>query len=131
MADVKPKVMVIEDDSLLSDLLLQKLADHFELLYAPTGEIALETLQTNVPDIILLDIMLPGIDGFEVLKRIKENPASAGVPIIVLSNLGKESDVEQGTKLGAEKFVVKVSLTPDEIVHLVKTSVASKSTPVV
>jgi DNA-binding response OmpR family regulator len=117
----KPRVMVVEDDPLLADLLAQKFtSEQFDLRYAPTGEAALEMLKSETPDLILLDIMLPGIDGFEVLKQIKENPEKKAVPVIILSNLGQESDIEKGTQLGAEKFIVKVSLTLDEVISLAR-----------
>lgn len=110
------RVLVIEDDKLLSSLIVRKLkAEKTDVLYAPNGEEALKTLEAEMPDLILLDILLPGIDGFEVLKRIKENPKLQKIPVVILSNLGQESDIEQGRRLGAVTFLVKASLTLDEI----------------
>ncbi len=110
------RILVVEDDKLLSSLIVRKLmAENYEVRYAPNGEDALKLLEREAPDLVLLDILLPGIDGFEVLKKIKENEKLKEVPVIILSNLGQESDVAQGTKLGAVTFLVKASLTLDEI----------------
>ena len=123
MTETQPAitVMVVEDDKLLSDLLARKFtAEHFNLIHAPTGELALELLKTTKPDLVLLDILLPGIDGFEVLRNIKANPDTKNIPVVILSNLGQESDIKRGQELGAEKFIVKVTLTLDEVVAMVR-----------
>lgn len=127
MADKTYTVLVVEDDKLLSDLLARKFtAEKFKILYAQNGERALEILKGTIkPDLILLDILLPGIDGFEVLRQAKANQATADIPVIILSNLGQESDIEMGKKLGAVEFLVKVSLTLDEIVAKVRSVCAS------
>lgn len=119
--DKLPKILVVEDDPLLSDLLGQELAaQQFDFRHAPTGEVALELAKKEKPDLMLLDILLPGIDGFEVLKRIKEDPETKSIRVIILSNLGQESDILKGTQLGAEKFIVKITLTLDQVVALVR-----------
>jgi DNA-binding response OmpR family regulator len=69
---------------------------------------------------MLLDIMLPGMDGFEVLKRVKENPATKDIIVVILSNLGQETDIVRGMDLGAEKYIVKVTLSLDEVVKVVR-----------
>lgn len=123
MADEQKKitVLVVEDDKLLSDLLARKFtAENFNLIHAPTGEMAIDQLKTAKPDLVLLDILLPGIDGFEVLRQIKSNPDTKNLPVIILSNLGQESDIKKGQELGAEKFIVKVTLTLDEVVAMVR-----------
>ena len=121
MADASVRVLVVEDDKLLSSLVVRKLkSDKFDVLYAPNGEDALVLLEKELPQVILLDILLPGIDGFEVLKRVKANEKLKGIPVVILSNLGQESDIEQGKRLGAIAFLVKASLTLDEIAKEVK-----------
>ncbi len=117
----KKRVLVVEDDPLLSDLLAQKLSKHFDLVHAPTGEAALAECGKQKPDLMILDIMLPGIDGFEVLQRIKAEPATADIRVVVLSNLGSQEDMDKGTKLGAEKFIVKVTLSLEEVLTMVRT----------
>lgn len=114
-------VLIVEDDQLLSGLLAVKMSKKFNTLAASTGEAALETLKTATPDVILLDILLPGIDGFEVLRRMKADQRTAKIPVVILSNLGEDADKAKGKQLGAEEFVVKVTLLPDEVVTLVET----------
>lgn len=114
----KKKVLMVEDDLLLSELLAGKLSEKFQLLQAQSGEAALDILRTTIPDLIFLDIRLPGIDGFEVLRRIKEDPKTAGIRVVILSNFGEEEDIKKGKELGADEYVVKVSLLPNEIVAL-------------
>jgi len=70
--------------------------------------------------LVLLDLILPGIDGFEVLTRMKQDPALSPVPVIILSNLGQKDDVERGMKLGAADYMVKAHFTPNEIIEKVK-----------
>lgn len=113
----KPRVLVVEDDPLLSSLLVQKLdRENFGVLYAPTGEAALDQVKSGRPDIIVLDILLPGKSGFDVLAEIKADPTYKTIPVIILSNLGLESDIQKGKDLGAVAFIVKVSLTLDEVI---------------
>ena len=118
--------MVVEDDALLSDLVARKFTSlNFDMVYAPSGEDALEKIaHDEKPQLILLDIRLPGIDGFEVLRTLKANPDTAKIPVIVFSNFGEDSDVEKARELGAEQFIVKISLTLDQLVDVVKESLA-------
>ncbi len=74
---------------------------------------------------LLLDLILPGIDGFEVLSKIKEEPATASIPVVILSNLGQREDVERGLKLGAVDYLVKAHFTPNEIIEKVKANLKS------
>lgn len=111
---------MVEDDELLTELLGHKLAEHFKMAHAGTGEEALKLVAQLKPDLVLLDILLPGIDGFEVLRKMKADAATAHIPVVILSNLGQPEDMEKGKQLGAEEFVVKVTLLPDEVVSLVE-----------
>lgn len=114
---VGKKIMWVEDDSFLSDIIARKLsAEKCTLVRAKDGESALALVETENPDIILLDILLPGMNGFELLEKIKAIPAVKDIPIIMLSNLGQESDVEKGKSLGANRFLIKATLTLDEII---------------
>ncbi len=115
------KIMWVEDDKFLSDIIARKLSTQgCGLLHASDGEQALKILETEAPDLILLDILLPGLDGFEILKRIKEGPRKA-TPVVLLSNLGQKSDIEKGKALGAIRFLIKATVTLDEIVEEIKT----------
>ncbi len=87
----------------------------FEILHAASGEQALLTLGKEKIDLILLDIIMPAMNGFEVLKAIKENRATKNIPVIVLSNLGQESDIQKSRELGAIDHLVKVDYSIADI----------------
>lgn len=115
------KVLVIEDDYFLRSLITKKLREEqFEVFEAIDGEKGLETLKTEKPDIILLDLVLPGMDGFDVLQQIKKGESTKDIPVIVLSNLGAEEDVARGKELGARDYMIKANFTPSEIVAKIK-----------
>ena len=118
----RPHLLIIEDDKTLSLVLQRKFSDeNFKVSLATTGEEALAAVKgENKPDLALLDILLPGLDGFEVLKRIKEDPATKDIRVIILSNLGQKEEVERGIKLGAEKYMVKLSHSLNEVVAVVR-----------
>lgn len=116
----RKSILVVEDDTLLSELLSTKLAESYAIQYAPTGEAALKRLAEEKPDLVILDITLPGIDGFEVLRRIKSDPSTKDVRVVILSNVVEDDEVEKGKQLGAEEYIIKVTLTLEEVVNLVK-----------
>ncbi len=119
----QPFVLFVEDDPLLADLVARKFGiEKIEMEYAPTGEEALAALaKDRKPDLILLDIRLPGIDGFEVLEKIKSDESTKHIPVVIFSNFGEASDIERAKKLGADKFIVKVSLTLEQVANVVRT----------
>ncbi len=117
----KPKLLIVEDDEFLVDLLLEGFSDQkIEIEVAYDGEKALEKVKEVKPDLILLDILLPKIDGFEVLKRLKEDKSTAKIPVVILSNLGQKEEIQRGYKLGAVDFLVKASFSLEEVVKKVK-----------
>lgn len=114
----KISIFVVEDDKFLRELLVRKLEiSGFDVSFAIDGEEALRKLKEKVPQLILLDLVLPGIDGFEVLSHIRKNPKTSSVPVIILSNLGQQDEVEKGIRLGADDYLIKAHFTPDEIVE--------------
>ena len=114
-------ILIIEDDVFLSELMAKKLKDSgFKVVKAIDGQEGLEKAASLKPNLILLDLILPGMDGFEVLKRLKSNPNTDSIPVIILSNLGQREDIERGFDLGAQDYLVKAQFTPDEIVERVK-----------
>lgn len=116
------KIMWVEDDKFLSDIIARKLSTQGCILFHATeGEEALRMLQKERPDLVLLDILLSGIDGFEILERIKSNEGTKHTPVILLSNLGQKADIEKGRTLGAARFLVKATVTLDEIIEEIKT----------
>ena len=114
--------MIVDDDPFISDLLTRKFSDEgFITRHAGSGEDALKNFETEkLPDAVLLDIMLPGIDGFEVLRRMKADARIATVPVVVLSNIGNEEDMEKAKHLGALLYLVKISVPLEEIVEKVR-----------
>ncbi len=119
MADfVGKRILLVEDDNFLSELLSKKLIESKAVVTrAANGEEAIAIIKANPKfDLILLDLMLPKIGGFEVMEAINADEKAKGTPVIILSNLGQKNDVEKGVSLGAKKFLVKAILSLDEIV---------------
>jgi DNA-binding response OmpR family regulator len=115
------KILVVEDDVFLQDLLSRKLSrEKCELFYANDGQVALDMIQKEKPTIILLDLLLPTMDGFEVLKKIRENPDFKTTPVMILSNLGRKEDLDKATELGATDFLIKANFSMDEIISRIK-----------
>lgn len=122
MAD-KIKVLIVEDDKFLAELISTKLTkEGFDIVLAGDGEAGLQQAISQKPHIILLDIMLPTMSGFEVLEALKKNPDQtvANIPVLILSNFGQESKVQQGLSLGAKDYLVKANFTTGEIVDKIK-----------
>lgn len=115
------KILIIEDDKFLRELIARKLTDEgFDILEAVEGEEGIKKIREEKPDLVLLDLILPGIDGFEVLSRMKVEPNLASIPVIILSNLGQREEVERGLKLGASDYLIKAHFTPGEIIEKIK-----------
>lgn len=109
--------MIVEDDEFLRSLAAKRLAkDGFKVEDAVDGDAALKAIEASEFDLILLDLLLPGTDGFAVLEKGRTLPNGKKVPIIVFSNLGERSDIERAKKLGANDFLVKANFTLDDIV---------------
>lgn len=115
------KILVIEDDKFLLKIIKKKLStEDYQLVQAMNGEEGLRAAREEKPDLILLDLVLPEMDGFEVLKKLKDNPTCSAIPVIILSNLGEREKVNKGLKLGAADYLVKADLNPGEIVNRIK-----------
>jgi DNA-binding response OmpR family regulator len=115
-------ILVVEDDKFLRELIVQKLnREGYKTLEAVDGEEGVKIIKAEKPALVLLDLILPGIDGFEVLEQVKKDPEASKVPVIILSNLGQKDDVERGFKLGAADYLIKAHFTPAEIISKVKT----------
>jgi DNA-binding response OmpR family regulator len=121
------KVLVVEDDKFLRELLVRKLyGEGFTVESAIDAGGAFETLKRFTPEIVLLDLILPGIDGFEILSRIRKDTTLASVPVIILSNLGQKEDIDRAMSLGATDFMVKANFTLDEIVTKIRKILGGK-----
>lgn len=115
------KILIIEDDEFLRQLMKTKImSSGFEVFSAVNGADGIEAIKKEVPDLILLDLVMPVMGGFEVLEKIKADSAMSSIPVIVLSNLGQQEEIDKGMKLGASDYLIKAQLTPEEIVEKVK-----------
>lgn len=115
------KILIIEDDKFLRKLIVRKLLEeNFDTVEAIEGEEGIKKIKEEKPDLVLLDLILPGMDGFEVLTQAKEDPKTSSIPVIILSNLGQKDDIERGLKLGAVDFLIKAHFTPGEIITKIK-----------
>lgn len=121
------RVLLVEDDEFLRDICKRKLdLEGFNVSVAVDGNEALKKINDEDPQIVLLDVILPGMDGFEVLKNVKNNPLKSKIAIIMLTNLGQESDVEKGLRLGADEYIVKAHFTVSEIIQKIKSVMKNK-----
>lgn len=115
------KILLAEDDIQLIDMYRRKFElEGFEVFVAEDGQEALDILNTFIPDIILLDIMMPKVNGLEVLRHIRQDPLKKDFLVVILTNLGNESTAEEIYKLGATDYIVKADMTPLEVVSRVK-----------
>ncbi len=115
------KIMVIEDDRFLSSLIKARLEkDGFNILQAFDGEEAIKSLKQEQPDLIILDLIMPKVTGFEVLQMISITPGLSKVPVVILSNLAQDSDIEKARQLGAKEYFVKVKISIDDLIEKIK-----------
>lgn len=114
-------ILLIEDDPFLIDIYTTKLKKAgFEVNSVTDGEEGFKKAKEKIPNLIVLDIVLPHIDGWEILKKIKADEKLKPVPVIILSNLGQKSEVEKGISLGATKYLIKAHYTPSQVVEEIK-----------
>ncbi len=110
------KILLVDDDLYIRDLYAEVLKDeNYDVLIASDGEEALAVATATVPDLILLDIMLPKMDGIQVLTKIRENAALKSVPVVMLTNFGQEDLVKQAVNVGSTEYLLKYNITPGEI----------------
>ena len=126
----KPTILLVEDDPFLSSILQLKLdKENFKTIRAADGEEALNLLteQGIRPDLILLDLILPKKNGFEVLETIRQDPTLEKLPVVIISNLGQPSDIDRGKALGVIDYFVKARLSIEELVNKVKEEIVKKT----
>lgn len=117
----KTKILIIEDDSYISDMYRIKLENSgYEVIIASDGIEGFKALEKQKPNVILLDIVMPKMDGFNVLKMIKNDSNYKNIPVILLTNLGQEENVKRGFELGAASYIIKAHFTPSEVVEKIK-----------
>lgn len=117
----KAKVLIVDDDAFLSGIYATKLElEGFGVVTARDGDEGLKAAGKEQPDLILLDVLMPKLDGFEVLKRLKEDDETKDIPVIMLTNLGQKEDVEKGLAEGAVDYLIKAHFVPAEAVAKIK-----------
>lgn len=121
MSEDPIKILLIEDEEMLANMYEVKFRNEgFELLKANNGADGLEMAKSTKPQFVLLDIIMPKMDGFSVLTAMKEDPDLKDIPVLLLTNLGQDEDIERGKKLGAVGYLVKANVTPADVVDRVK-----------
>lgn len=121
-------ILLIEDDGYIRSLLGDKLRlSGYEVKEAKDGKEGLARVQSEKPDLVLLDLLMPVMDGFEVLQTMKNDASYSGIPVIILSNVDQKTDLDRAMQLGAKDYLIKVYNTPDEIVQKIQTVLSSPS----
>jgi DNA-binding response OmpR family regulator len=112
-------ILLVEDDSFISGMYQTKLTSlGYAVELKEDGQAAWDRLQQDpLPELILLDVVLPKKDGFEILEEIRANKKTKNIPVILLTNLGQKPDIERGVKLGADDYIIKAHFTPSEVVE--------------
>ncbi|MDX9892808.1 MAG: response regulator [Patescibacteria group bacterium] len=114
-------ILLVEDDEFLSELYATKLGlEGYEVILASDGEKGLKLIKEKQPDLILLDIILPKLDGFEILSKIKADKILKKIPVILLTNLSQKDEVKRGLDLGADDYLIKAHFMPSEVVKKIK-----------
>ena len=110
-------ILLVEDDPFLVEIYSAKFKEAgFNIDVAVDGEQCLKKIEENPPDLVLLDVVLPNVDGWEVLRKIGKSEGVKSLKVVVLSNLGQKEEVQKGLKLGAVKYLIKAHHTPSEVV---------------
>jgi DNA-binding response OmpR family regulator len=121
MAEEKKKLLIVEDDQMIASMYNTKFkSDGFVVTIASTGPEGLEIAKKEKFDLIMLDVMLPMLDGFSILTELKKDKNTSKTPVIMLTNLGTDEDKKKGEKLGAADYLVKANLTPAQISERIK-----------
>ncbi len=116
----KKKILIVEDDQFLHKILVMKVkAEGLQVISAYDGESALKKVK-EIPDLILLDLILPQMSGFEFLGEIKMDSQLKNIPVIVLSNLGQDEDIERAKSLGAQDYLIKANFSIDDVIKKAK-----------
>lgn len=128
MAIKTKTILLVEDDTIISSMYKAKFEDDgFKVLTAQDGASGLELIKKEKPDIVMLDVIIPGLDGFSVLEEVKKDAATKDIIVIMLTNLGTEDDRAKGHKMGAADYLVKASLTPAQVSEKIKEFLKTKN----
>ncbi len=115
------KLLIIEDEEVLLSLLQKKLiAEGYDVSIAENGAIGLEVMRKVMPDLVLLDIVMPKKDGFQVMEEMREDESLKNIPVVIISNSGQEVELERAKELGARDWLIKTEFDPMEVIEKVK-----------
>lgn len=121
MAAVQNKILIIDDDPFILDMYAIKFKEGgFSVEIAQDGRVGLEKIKTFQPDLVLLDIVMPTMDGFQMLQELKKDGLINTTKVVLLTNLGQKADVERGMQLGAMDYIIKAHFTPSEVMDKAK-----------
>jgi DNA-binding response OmpR family regulator len=121
MTSQDKKILLVEDDQMLREMYQTKFKnDGYEVVTADNGEDGWQKAQSEAPSIIMLDIILPMLDGFSVLEKLKANEKTKAIPVVMLTNLGTDEDRAKGEQLGALDYLVKANMTPEQVLNTIK-----------
>lgn len=124
----KKRILIVEDDAFVMDIYRTKLTQEgFAVAEAKNGVEAVKELEKNIPDLMLLDIVMPYMDGLEVLEKLNANESWKKIPVILLTNLSQKEEVERGLGLGAKDYLIKSHFTPAEVMEKIKTYLPEKN----
>jgi len=115
------KILIVEDEEELLEMYRAKLeVDGFEVYVASDGDAGFMVAKSSLPDLVLLDILMPKVDGYSMLKKMKKDEVVKNIPVVIFSNLSQKEEIEKGFRLGAKDYIIKTSITPSELVERVK-----------
>jgi DNA-binding response OmpR family regulator len=121
MEEKNKKILIIEDDPFLSDMYATKFQlKGYKVNLSKNGEEAMEEIKKEKPAIILLDILMPKMDGYEFLGKLKRDERLKDIPVVIMTNLGQKKEVEKGLELGADDYIIKAYFTPKEVIEKVE-----------
>ncbi len=116
-----PTILIVEDEPELLDMYQAKFAAAgYSVFTAHNGEIGLIMAKNQKPDLIILDILMPEVDGYQMLEKLKSSKETARIPVVIFSNLSQKKEIEKGFRLGAKDFIVKSEVTPKELLEKIK-----------
>jgi len=121
------KILIVEDDSFLAGMYVRKLeSKNFKVILASDGLQGLKLAKQESPRLILLDILLPKLDGFEILENLKKDPKTESIPVILLTNLSQKENLEKALRLGVQDYLIKAHFMPSEVVEKIEKILGDK-----
>ena len=118
---MKKKILIVEDEEYLADMYKMKFEhEGYDVKVAEDGETGIELAKSEQPDLVLLDIVLPKMNGFQVMHALREDPKTKKLKVYYLSNLGQDEEIEQGMREGADGYLIKTDVTPAQLVECVE-----------